>query len=175
MKEKAQLPDGIDVEYKDGVLRVTGDGEEVEKVLEHPKIQVEINDDEVVFSTDSTKRDVTSILGTFRSHTENMVEGVQEPHVYTMKGVYAHFPMTIKQESGKVLIENFMGERAPREIDIMDGVDVQIDGDDLKLTGANKDSVAQTAARIEQACKKGDRDPRTFQDGVYIVKGDRSE
>ncbi len=172
MEERVTLPEGFEAEYGDGVLTIEGDGEQVEKKLEHPKVDVEVNGEEVVFSTESTKRNVTSILGTFRSHTENMIEGVHEPHLYRMKGVYAHFPMTIKQESNKVLIENFMGERAPREIEVMEGVNVQINGDDLEISGADKDRVAQTAARIEQACKKGDRDPRTFQDGVYIVKGD---
>jgi large subunit ribosomal protein L6 len=90
-----------------------------------------------------------------------------------MKGVYAHFPMTIKQEGNKVVIENFMGERHPRKVDIMDGVTVEVDGEDLTLRGADKDAVSQTAARIEQMCHKGNRDPRTFQDGVYITEGDQ--
>jgi large subunit ribosomal protein L6 len=98
-----------------------------------------------------------------------MVEGLQNEHIYKMKGVYAHFPMTIKQESNKVLIENFMGEREPREIDIEEGVTVEVDGEDLTIRGADKDAVSQTAGKIEQACSKGNRDPRTFQDGVYIT------
>ena len=31
-----------------------------------------------------------------------------------MKVVYAHFPITVKVEGRKILIENFQGERAPR-------------------------------------------------------------
>ncbi|PSH01678.1 MAG: 50S ribosomal protein L6, partial [Nanohaloarchaea archaeon SW_10_44_10] len=71
--------------------------------------------------------------------------------------------------SNKVLIENFMGERNPREISVEDGVTVEIDGEDLTIRGPDKDAVSQTAGKIEQACKKGNRDPRTFQDGVYIT------
>ena len=169
MELTTELPEGYTAEYEDGVLTVEAEGEEVSKKLEHALIDVEVADGEVVFSTDSTKKNVTSIVKTFQSHLQNMIDGLEDEHVYKMKGVYAHFPMTIKQESGKVLIENFMGEREPREIEIMDGVEVSIDGEDLTLRGADKEAVGQTAGRIEQACKKGNRDPRTFQDGVYIT------
>ncbi|MEF8880359.1 MAG: 50S ribosomal protein L6 [Candidatus Nanohaloarchaea archaeon] len=98
-----------------------------------------------------------------------MIEGLENEHVYKMKGVYAHFPMTIKEQNNQVVIENFMGERNPRKVDIMQGVTVEVDGEDLTLRGADKDAVSQTAARVEQMCHKGSRDPRTFQDGIYIT------
>ena len=176
MELKTELPDGFEAEYEDGILTVKADGDEVSKKLDHALIDVEVSGDEVVFSTEETKKNVTSIVGTFRSHLRNMIEGLENEHVYTMKGVYAHFPMTVKQQDNKIMIENFMGERKPREIEIMDGVSVSIDGDDLELRGADKEAVGQTAGRIEQACHKGNRDPRTFQDGVYITsKGESNE
>lgn len=170
MEIKTQLPEGFSAEYEDGHLTVEAEGEEVSRKLEHAMIDVEVADGEVVFSTDRTKKSIKSIVKTFQSHVQNMVDGIQDEHVYKMKGVYAHFPMTVKEENGKVVIENFMGERKPREIEIMDGVSVSIDGEDLTLRGADKEAVGQTAGRIEQACSKGNRDPRTFQDGVYITQ-----
>jgi large subunit ribosomal protein L6 len=170
--EKTTVPEGFNAQYEDGVLTVEGEGGELDKTMEHALVDVTVDDDEIVFCTESSKRNVTSILGTFKSHAENMIEGLQDEHVYKMKGVYAHFPMTIKKQGNEVHIENFMGERADRVIEIMDGVEVDVNGDDLELRSADKDAVAQTAARIEQICFKGDRDPRTFQDGVYITEGD---
>jgi large subunit ribosomal protein L6 len=172
MEETVEIPDEVDISYEDGVLRVEKDGREVEKKLQHAQVDVEVGSDEAAFSTGSDRKDITSIVTTFRRHTENMLEGLEEDHVYRMKGVYAHFPMTIKQQGDEIHIENFMGERAPRVIEVMDNVDVSVDGDDLELRSPDKEAVAQTAARVEQACKKGNRDPRTFQDGVYIVEGD---
>jgi large subunit ribosomal protein L6 len=170
MEIKTQLPEGFSAEYEEGHLTVEAEGEEVSRKFEHAMIDVEVADGEVVFSTDRTKKSIKSIVKTFQSHVQNMVDGIQDEHVYKMKGVYAHFPMTVKEENGKVIIENFMGERKPREIEIMDGVSVSIDGEDLTLRGADKEAVGQTAGRIEQACSKGNRDPRTFQDGVYITQ-----
>jgi len=171
----ANIPEDFQASYEDGILSIEGNGEEVSKKLEHAMIDVELGDDEVTFSTRSTNKGVTSILNTYRSHVRNLVDGIQEPHVYKMQGVYAHFPMTIKEENNEVVIENFMGERKPRKTKIMEGVTVKVDGEDLTVSGANKEAVSQTAARIEQLCKKGDRDPRTFQDGVYITEVDTNE
>lgn len=169
MELKTELPEGFTAEYEDGIITVEAEGKDVSRKLEHAMIDVEVEDGEITFSTDKTKKSITSIVKTFQSHVQNMIDGIQDEHVYKMKGVYAHFPMTVKQENNKVLIENFMGERKPREIEIMEGVEVSIDGEDLELRGADKEAVGQTAGRIEQACKKGNRDPRTFQDGVYIT------
>lgn len=171
----AEISGDFEVTYKDGILIVEGNGEEVSKKLEHAMIDVEVGGNEVTFSTESSKKNVVSILNTYQSHVQNMVDGLEEPHEYKMQGVYAHFPMTIKQENNQIVIDNFMGEREPRSAEIMEGVTVKVDGEDLTLTGANKEAVSQTAARIEQLCKKGDRDPRTFQDGVYITEVDTNE
>jgi large subunit ribosomal protein L6 len=163
-----KIPEDFEATYEDGVFTLSN-GEEVTKKMQHAMVDVEVEAQEVTFSTESTKADIKSIVHTFSSHVENMIEGLEEEHVYKMKGVYAHFPMTVKQENNQVVIENFMGERHPRKVDIMDGVTVEVDGEDLTLRGADKDAVSQTAARIEQMCHKGNRDPRTFQDGVYIT------
>ena len=170
MTETIQIPEDVEVEFEDGVLKVTKEGTELEKKMDHALIEVDVSDDEVSFEAVRDKRDVHSIAGTYKAHTENMLQGLEEDYVYEMKGVYAHFPMTIKKQGDEVHIENFMGERFPRVADIMDGVNVEVNGEDLEISGPDKDKVSQTAARIEQICSKGNRDPRTFQDGVYITK-----
>ena len=169
-----ELPEGFEAEYSDGVLTVSGNGNEIEKTLDHALVDIQVEDEEeVVFSTDRDKRDIASIVKTFSRHYDNMIEGLEEDHVYELKGVYAHFPMTIKTQNNKLVVENFMGERKPREADIMEGVDVSVDGEEITVSGPDKDKVAQTAARIEQLSNKGNRDPRTFQDGIYIVRGEQ--
>ncbi len=175
MKETVELPEDVDAEYQDGVLTLSRNGTEVEKTLDHARVQVEVEDGEVVISTEADKRNVTSIVHTFKSHTQNMVEGLENPHEYKLKAVYAHFPMTVKQQGDKVVVENFMGERKPREADIMDNANVQIDGDEITVTSPSKDAASQTAARIEQLSNKGNRDPRTFQDGIYITNAEAEQ
>ena len=174
MELETELPEGFEASYEDGVLEVSDGDNTVEKKMEHAMIEVETNDS-VTFSTDSSKRNVQSIVKTFRSHLKNMIEGLENEHVYRLKGVYAHFPMTIKKQGDELVVENFMGERNPRRADIMEGVDVQVDGEEITVRGPDKDKVSQTAARIESLSKKGNRDPRTFQDGIYITEAEKHE
>lgn len=176
MELNVDLPEGFEASYEDGVLTVEGEGNEVSRKLEHALIDVEAGNGEVVFSTDSNKKNIKSIVKTFQSHTKNIVSGLEEDYVYEMKGVYAHFPMNLKTENNQLVIENFMGERNPRTVDIPDGVTVNVNGDELEVKGADKEKVGMTAGRIEQSCHKGNRDPRTFQDGIYITsKGEQDE
>jgi large subunit ribosomal protein L6 len=169
MELEIELPEGFEADYEDGVLEVSDGDETVDKKMKHALIDVETNRS-VNFSTDSDKKNIKSIVKTFKSHTENMIEGLQDEHVYHLKGVYAHFPMTIKTQGDQLVVENFMGERNPRKADIMEGVDVSVDGEEIEVRGSDKEAVAQTAARIEQLSNKGNRDPRTFQDGIYITE-----
>ena len=170
MTETVELPEGFEASFEDGVLTVSDGDNELEKKMDHSLVDTEVTDSEVSFTAVRDKKDVYSIASTYKAHTENMIQGLQEEYVYKMKGVYAHFPMTIKQENNEVVIENFMGEQYPRKVDIMEGVTVKVDGDDVEVSGHDKEKVSQTAARIEQMCRKGNRDPRTFQDGVYITE-----
>lgn len=168
--EEIDIPEGFEASFENGVLTISDGDEELEKKMDHALIEVEVTGDKIEFRPLRDKRDVKSIAGAYRGHAENMVQGLKEEYVYEMKGVYAHFPMTVKKQGDEVHIENFMGEREPRRAEIMEGVDVQVNGEDLEISGSDKEKVSQTAARIEQICGKGNRDPRTFQDGVYITK-----
>ena len=166
--QTVELPEDVEASYEDGTLTVEN-SETLTRKMDNARVEVETFDDRIEFRPLDDKRDVESIAKTYASHAENMIQGLEEDYVYELKGVYAHFPMNIKKEGDEVLLENFMGEREPRRIEIMDGVQVEVKGEDLEVRGPDKEKVGQTAARIEQACKKGDRDPRTFQDGVYIT------
>jgi len=169
MERTVQIPDGVDVDQDGTELSVNADGEAVTKEFDYPTVDVTVEDDTVTITTGSTRRNDRAVVGTYVSHINNMVEGVTDGFTYTLKTVFAHFPMTVKTEGDQVVIQNFIGERAPRRIDVMDNAAVEVNDDEVVVTGPDKEHVAQTASRIEQACHKGTRDPRKFQDGVYLV------
>ncbi|MDY6789341.1 MAG: 50S ribosomal protein L6 [Candidatus Nanohaloarchaea archaeon] len=171
MEKKIEIPEGVEVEKEGSTIEVRAGDSSVEKEFDHPKVDVEVEDGEVRAFTQSANRKDRAIVGTYISHIENMMEGVQEDYVYKLKTVYAHFPMTVKTEGGQVVIQNFIGERAPRRVDILPNVSVDVDDDEVTVRGPDKEKVSQTAATIEQECSKGSRDPRKFQDGIYLTKG----
>ena len=55
---------------------------------------------------------------------------------------------------------------------ILEGVSVEIKGDEVIVKGIDKEKVGQTTANIERATAVKSRDVRVFQDGIYrISKG----
>jgi len=111
-----------------------------------------------------------STLGTFESHVRNMFHGVCEEWEYRMQIHYAHFPMQVSIEGDEVVIENFLGERAPRRTEVRGDTDVEVSEEEIVLRGPDKEAVGQTAGAIEQLTRVTDKDTRVFQDGVYIVE-----
>jgi large subunit ribosomal protein L6 len=92
-----------------------------------------------------------------------------------MKTVFSHFPIKTSVEDNKFVIQNFLGERAPRNAVILDGVNVEVKGEDVTVSGIDREKVGQTVANIERATSVKRRDIRVFQDGVYrISKGGSS-
>jgi large subunit ribosomal protein L6 len=77
--------------------------------------------------------------------------------------------MQVGVEGEEVVIENFLGERAPRRTEIRGDTEVDVDGETVVLRGPDKEAVGQTAADIEQLTRVRGKDTRVFQDGVYIT------
>ena len=54
--------------------------------------------------------------------------------------------------------------------DTTSAIKVKVKGDDVILEGPDKESLGQTAANLKRCCKIRKKDPRVFQDGVYLYK-----
>jgi large subunit ribosomal protein L6 len=87
-----------------------------------------------------------------------------------MEVFYSHFPMQVAVEGEEVVIENFLGEKAPRRTEIHGDTEVDVSDEIVTLSGPNVEDVGQTAADIEQLTRIKDKDVRVFQDGVYITQ-----
>jgi len=99
-----------------------------------------------------------------------MFHGVTEGWEYEMEVFYSHFPMQVGVEGDEVVIENFLGEKAPRRTEIHGDTEVTVSNEEVTLSGPNIEDVGQTAADIEQLTRVQDKDVRVFQDGVYITQ-----
>jgi large subunit ribosomal protein L6 len=122
----------------------------------------------IIIEAKNIKKRDAALVGTAEAHIKNMLKGVTKGFTYKLKTAYAHFPMNIKIEQDKVKIENFIGERAPRVARIEEGVQVTLDGEDVVVTGADKEKVSQTAANIQKITKIKEYDPRVFSDGIFL-------
>jgi large subunit ribosomal protein L6 len=168
-ERRVTIPEGVQIKMDGSVLKVKGPKGELKKNLWFPQISVNINDGDVVISTDSDRKRVIAIVGTFAAHVTNMCTGVTRGFEYRMKVVYSHFPIQLKLQGRRLEIANFLGEKKPRYAGIEDGVTAKVGNDEVVLTGIDKELLGITSANIEHATKIRNRDPRIFQDGIYTV------
>ncbi len=151
-------------------LTVEGPNGAVTRRLWYPDVTVETDDGSVVIESEENDAKTNATVGTFESHVRNMFHGVTEGWEYTMEVFYSHFPMQVRAEGDEVVIENFLGEKAPRRTDVHGDTTVDVDDEVVRLSGPSIEDVGQTAADIEQLTRVQDKDTRVFQDGVYITE-----
>ena len=161
------IPDNVKVGFKSNMLSVEGPLGKTHKNFKKIPVKIEINDNKIILNAMGKRNKDYAILNTARSIIRNLCEGVIDGYTIKMKIVFSHFPITVKVENKKVLIENFQGERAPRVSDIFGGTKVIPKGDDVIITGHVLTDVTQTAANIEQNSKVKNKDHRVFLDGIY--------
>ena len=164
------IPTDVTAEIDRFDLTVSGPEGSVSKRLWYPDITVSLEDDNVVIHSEQSDAKTTATIGTFSSHVRNMFHGVTTGWEYEMEIFYSHFPMQVRVDDGAVVIENFLGERAPRRTSIHGETQVSIEDERVVLSGPDKEAVGQTAADIEQLTNITDKDTRVFQDGVYITQ-----
>jgi len=169
MSTEIPIPENVSAELDRLDLTVEGPNGSVTRQLWYPDVTVEVDGDSIVIESENTDAKTNATVGTFESHVHNMIHGVTEGWEYTMEVFYSHFPMQVNVQDGAVVIENFLGERAPRRAPIHGDTDVEVDGEDIILSGPNIEDVGQTAADIEQLTRVSGKDTRVFQDGVYIT------
>ena len=168
--KEVSIPANVEVDVRDSVVKVTGPQGVLERDLYYPSVKIHAASDKISVTTTSSKKAQQSIVGTYASHVENMIIGTTEGFYYRLKMVYSHFPIQVKVHAQHVSIDNFLGERKSRIARIIGASTVMVQGDEILVTGTNKEHVGQTAANIEQATRIKGRDPRVFQDGIYLTE-----
>ena len=173
-----------DIEIESGVT-FTVDGKTI--TAEGPKGKVQedfthARDVNIIHDKDNNKIIVRSLFprtknvalaNTLLNLIQNMQIGVLKQFTYKMKLVYSHFPPTLvppKRGEKKILIKNFIGERAPRITYAHGDVEIKANKEEVIITGCSKADVGQTAANIQRTTRIRDKDKRRFQDGIFVFE-----
>ena len=173
IKHVIELSEGVTCSISDGMVTLSKDGKSISREFIHSRVSVMMNDGNPEVFCDLPRRKEKALAGTWGAHLRNMNKGLAEGFEYRLKAVYSHFPMTLKVDGSTLTITNLFGERVPRQANLPwtpAEVTVKVENKtDVLVIGVDREKVGQTAANIEGACKIKKRDPRVFQDGVYIV------
>ena len=164
------IPDKVKVSLTKRILSVEGPLGKTRRDFKRIPVDLHVEGKNIVIkSLGSRKRDY-AIFNTAQSIIKSLLKGVHKGYTFKMKIVYAHFPITVKVKDGKILVENFQGERAARISKIYGDTKVVTKGDDVILTGPVLTDVSQTAASLQQNTKVKNKDHRVFLDGIYLFE-----
>jgi len=169
-QEQVIIPEGVKIIQNKHMLSFEGPLGKTFKSFRSIPVNIEIAENKVILKTTGFRKRDYSILHTARSIIRNICEGLIDGYTIKMKVVFAHFPITVKVEGKKILIENFQGERAPRTTRIVGNTKVIPKGEDVILTGEVWTDITQTAANIALKTKVKNKDHRVFLDGIYIYE-----
>ncbi|MDT7885951.1 MAG: 50S ribosomal protein L6 [Thermoproteota archaeon] len=176
-KEELPIPEDINVDIDDNYLvKIQGPKGEIVKDFSPRKLNISKNkykiykeNNKIIIEVYIKGKRGKSLLYTLASKIKNSIKGVIEGYVYKLKIVHTHFPINVKVKGDTVYIENFIGERSPRVAKILGKyTQVKVEGEDVIISGIDKDEVSQTAFNIQLATKIKDKDPRKFLDGIYV-------
>eukprot|EP00541_Cyclophora_tenuis_P012088 CAMPEP_0116562038 /NCGR_PEP_ID=MMETSP0397-20121206/11927_1 /TAXON_ID=216820 /ORGANISM="Cyclophora tenuis, Strain ECT3854" /LENGTH=196 /DNA_ID=CAMNT_0004088269 /DNA_START=94 /DNA_END=684 /DNA_ORIENTATION=+ len=174
------VPDGVEVEIKARVVKVTGPRGTLLRDFKHIAMDLQLVGEE---DEEGNKKQFVRVdlwfatrkkLATVRtvcSHIDNMFVGVTRGFLYKMRFVYSHFPINVTLTGRTVEIRNFLGEKRVRKVKLLDGVEyVRTSNvkDQIELSGNDIALVSLTAAKIQQATNIRLKDLRKFLDGIYV-------
>lgn len=170
MQATISIPEGVTVTVEGNGVRTKGPKGELSRTFVHPLVTLTKTDGAFTITSKDDRRATRALVGTWRAHLRNMFRGVTQGYERKMKIVHVHFPMSVKVEGNKLLVQNLLGQKSPRAAIIEEGVEARIEGDAITIKGVDKERVGQTIGNIETATKLANRrDRRRFYDGIYAT------
>ena len=167
--QKIVIPEGINLEITNHIIKVKGPKGENEKRLFYPGLEIIKEGNTINFKSSIRGKKGKRIINTYKAHIKNLIKGASEGFIYKLKICSGHFPMSVNVEGKSVVIKNFFGEKIPRKSKIIDGVNVKINGDIITVESADKEKAGQVSANLEKATKRPGYDRRVFGDGIFII------
>ena len=167
---RVEITDGVTCKVAGNKVHFSKGGVQTDRTIDIPGAEMEVSGNEFIISSKkSNKKDISKIRSQL-AHVKNILLGLNERFVYELEVCNVHFPMTVKIDGSRLVINNFLGEKVPRSANILPGVEIKIDGSKIKLMSADIEKAGQTAANIEKASRVRNKDRRIFQDGIFITK-----
>ena len=173
VKQLVQIPPGIKVTLKGRTITVAGKRGTLKRNFSHLSLEMKKEGKRrIMVEVWFADRKQQALVNTVCSHILNLCKGVQYGYRYKMRAVYAHFPINIiiSDDLSQVEIRNFIGEKAVRHVQMLEGVTCINSSvkDEIYVEGNDLDDVSRCAARIHQSVLVRGKDIRKFLDGIYV-------
>jgi len=169
------LPEGVNAQFTEDLLTITGPLGSTSKDFRLIRAKLNIDSNKITVESLGSRKKQRATFGTTVAHVNNLIIGVTEGYTYKLKTAFAHFPLTVKAEPGKIVVENFYGERGNRIAKIIGKSNVSVKDDEVIISGVNIEEVSQTAANLEQSTRIKNKDLRVYLDGIYLFEKGRGK
>jgi large subunit ribosomal protein L6 len=144
-KEPVTIPEKVEVEIKRNLVTVKGPQGELNLKLPH-FIEVEKKDNQLKVIRKRDDDRAMAMHGTIRAHLANMVKGVVEPWTKELEVKGTGFKVSPSADG--VVFE--LGFSHPVEVECPEGIDFQVDGNKLTISGPDIVQVGNLAAKIRK-------------------------
>ncbi len=161
-----KIPTGVNVKVDGKTLVIKGPKGEVKRYLPM-SVKVDVSSDEVLVKSENP-----AMIGTFDALIRSAIIGVTDGYKLNLKLLHAHFPISLEVKGSDLTIKNFLGEKQPRRTVLLGSTKVEVKGQNVTISGVDKEAVGQTLANLRTAMRIKDKDGRVFQDGIYEVAGE---
>jgi large subunit ribosomal protein L6 len=142
-KKPIPIPKDVNVRLEKDLLTVNGPKGELKRHI-HPKIHLEIGEEEIKVSVADETRESKSLHGLFRVLANNMITGVTEGFQRDLEIVGVGYRAELK---GRTAVFN-LGYSHPINYELPNGVDASIEKTRIILNGIDKELVGKTAEKI---------------------------
>jgi large subunit ribosomal protein L6 len=165
-----EFPEGISAKLDNNLLTLSKGKANLSKDIFLPRVKPSLSANKLTFVSKKGNKNQLKQIMSLLAHIRNMILGMNNKFVYKMQECHVHFPMTLKVEKNRLVINNFLGERTPRYAEILPNVDVEIKGANITIRSHDKDAAGHTVSNFEKATKIKERDRRVFQDGLFLTE-----
>ena len=142
-KKPIPIPKDVKVDVKEDAIVVKGPRGVLQRKI-HPEISIQTEDDQLLFSASDSSKKGKSIRGLYRALIANMVTGVSQGFERALEIVGVGYRGEI---SGRKAIFH-LGYSHPVQFELPEGIDAKIDRTRITLSGADKELLGKTAAKI---------------------------
>jgi len=147
-KQPITIPEKTEVAIANGKLSVKGPLGQLERDI-RSDVSMEVKDGAVVVRPAKKTRLATALWGTYSSHVNNMIKGVNE--AFEKKLIVEGVGYKIDVQGNKVVLN--VGYSHTVEMIAPEGIELAVEKNVLTIKGINKDVVGEFAANVRAVRK----------------------
>ena len=142
-KKPILIPKDVKIDLKGDLLTIKGSKGELKRKI-HPKVNVNIDNNQLFVSVNDDTAESKSLHGLYRALIANMVNGVSQGFERVLEIVGIGY----RAESSGKNATFHLGYSHPINFELPEGIDAKIEKTKITLSGIDKELLGRTAAKI---------------------------